>query len=111
MAAESTWVRVESEDELRVGMAVQSRPCGWCQRTETFFLTTEESPSGKLVCDPHGGYMEPSSRAFTHAGSCRATKRILHLGNAILEGRLYRLALSEPSQDVASADMERERVR
>ena len=99
MAAESTWVRVESEGELRAGMAVRISRCRCCGKNHLRLLLPARDPDGWCVEGGADSKWNPIGNGY----GC--------LCASIRERRLYRLALSEPSQDVASADRERERVR
>ena len=104
MAAESTWVRVESEGELRAGMAVEMRPCNHCGANHAFRLLAHLSADHDFGSHPghvNDGALWIYVDAPANTAACFCT--------AIPSGRLYRL--DEPSQDVASADKERERVR
>ena len=74
------WVRVESEGELRPGMAVQLRPCA-CGSEETAVL---------LCCELRTPPDERGMFRWLGIGWCYH-ERHSRLGNSVRDGRLYRL--------------------
>lgn len=82
------WVRVESEDELRPGMAVQLRPCMFCGNAETFFLT-RQVPAFPAVRED-GSWSPDIGKQFLLVGG-RCHPGPSQFTRAIRERRLYRL--------------------
>jgi len=94
MAKREEWVRVKSEDELRIGLTVQLRPCVWCGRTEneTIIAEVEVHP---MAHSPRGWQPSKATRAFDVVGSCQRSMDagpLTQYDEDISEGRLYRLA-------------------
>ena len=88
--AREEWVRVESQDELRVG-SYKIKPCDICFQAKVFFLTrlaTIRDGVNKCPACRIRGYMS-IGHDCTHPGQ---HPRALCLHKAIAEGRLYRLA-------------------
>lgn len=98
-AAGESWVRVESEDELRAGIWVESRPCAQCGARERAFLVARDARV--LGCDDCGDY----GPGWATCGSCSDGHSICFKCE-IREGRLYRLVLDEPAE---TTERERER--
>jgi len=102
------WIKVESESELREGMAVQSRPCIWCGRTETVILA-RRYPASDVARGPDGTTASVSKWCWDAPGRCRPYR--VHMGKPIREGRLFRLSDDALSTDTATTERMRERVR
>lgn len=95
LMAREEWIRVQSEEELRPGMAVQLRPCKWCGRkAETFFLGDAEKADA-FVYRPDGSFGPSSSTVAYHVrGRCGAfadDEYRWQPGNAIRRGKVFRL--------------------
>ena len=106
------WVRVESEDELRPGMAVQLRPCRWCGRVDTFWLGEEVPPCAFVPRNPDGSIAKLARRAFEKRGrNCPAAVRTHgQFASAIRECRLYRLR-DLPAEETTVATKRRVSVK
>lgn len=97
------WVRVKSESELRAGMCLQLLSCVYCGGTHRFILLRREHR--QTPCDgPHGKCLgwETTPRCTQPAGLCGSP-------TAIREGRLYRLADSQLTEDETTRELERVR--
>lgn len=107
-----SWVRVESERELREGMAVRLRPCPWCAREETFLIIDDGVVDDGPGIDCDGNLLHGSSVSFRTAGRCEMSSRARQSFEiAIPAGRLCRLALDEPAAEETERTRERERTR
>ena len=84
------WVRVESEDELRPGMAVQVRPCRWCRKTHVRILLRFDKGLWVLPHRSCGPYYTVRAGYYF----------------AIREGRLYRLR-DLPAEDTTTVATKR----
>ena len=86
-----TWVRVKSEDELRAGMTVELRPCGFCERRERIMLLRAQDKQMSL--HHSGDMLAGSGRGWSTApGLCLNPRRPVDLSVAISTGRLWRLS-------------------
>ena len=91
MSHKTTWVRVKDEGELRPGLTVELRPCGFCGRRERMILLSFED---KQLSLHHSGDMLPGhGRGWRGApGLCLNPRRPVDLSVAISTRRLWRLA-------------------
>lgn len=87
----STWIRVKAEGELRPGLTVELRPCGFCGRRERLILLRA---GYKELSLHHSGDMVPGEgRGWLVApGLCLNPTRPVDLSVSISTGRLWRLA-------------------
>ncbi|MEO8215121.1 MAG: hypothetical protein ABI560_18120 [Myxococcales bacterium] len=85
------WIRVKTESDLRAGMTVELRPCGFCGRRERLILLGVEE---KHLSLHHSGDMLPGQGKGWRAapGLCLNPRRPVDLSVAISTGRLWRLA-------------------
>jgi hypothetical protein len=99
VSAKPTWIRVKKEGELRPGMTVELRPCGFCGRRERMILLSFEEKELSLH---HSGDMLPGrGRGWRGVpGLCLNPRRPVDLSAAIATRRLWRLAdeLSDESR-------------
>jgi hypothetical protein len=108
MGDKSDWVRVESEAELSPGMTVEVRNCRYCGRAERHLLVAVIPGDGTYILHPDGT-SEASPRGWRHfrrIGGC------IYGGpyrNAILSGRLFRLADHHFTNTTESTDTSRPR--
>lgn len=105
--AKDEWVRVRSEDELRAGMTVELRPCSWCGKRERFMLFRV---TGRFAALSATGECF-KARIFSVPSTCeREGYRRDETGFfvSIREGRLYRLADLDTTDDAEVSELERE---
>lgn len=100
--AKDEWVRVKSEDELRVGMTVEIRPCALCLERERFVLLSRDSD---VTCCT---YCATGCRGWHAAGRLCDAHRPFCLISCIPRGTLYRLADSDTIDDTEVRELERE---
>ncbi len=102
MSDQGEWVRVESEDELRLGMVVKKTPCAWCGREEVQIIIEEMPATGYAINRNGTRRRTVSRRSFMLANQCHLPGVFVALDLAIREGRLFRLAV--PPDEAAIAD-------
>ena len=113
--ASDEWCLVKSEDELRPGMCVELRPCGWCNKRERLIIS-DVVPAKRYSVYPDGtrGENPPGSRSFVFATPrCRefGPGKRGRLIQAIKDGRLYRLRDDDTAADEIATTRRKERVK
>lgn len=106
-----SWVRVESEDELRAGTTVRLKRCGFCTRTHVFMLL--RLVHGIALTDRPDGTRSVTDRGWTAVPTACPRKdpggsAELNASSAVREGRLYKLVLDEPAAETTERERERE---
>jgi hypothetical protein len=96
-----TWVKVQSADELRDGMTVEIRPCGFCGRTERLVLIRPAATDLPMALNGDGDMVASGGAWQTAPGLCLHPRRPFDPSSAIREGRLWRLAEQEPAAEQA----------
>jgi hypothetical protein len=82
---------VKREDELRPGVTVELRPCGFCEKRERMVLLRAQEKQMSL--HHSGDMLAGSGRGWTTApGLCLNPRRPVDLSVAISTGRLWRLS-------------------
>ena len=98
----ATWIRVKNEDELRPGITVELRPCGFCGRRERMVLLRSQAKD--LSLHHSGDMLAETGRGWVVApGLCLNPRRPVDLSAAISTRRLWRLA-DEDSGDAATEE-------
>lgn len=101
----ANWVQVKSEDELRPGLTVELRPCGFCGRRERQVLLRMGE---KTLSLHHSGDLLPGSGKgwFVAPGLCLNPRRPFDVSAAIPAGRLWRLSDQALKQTASERQVE-----
>jgi len=86
------WVRVEREEELREGVLVEVRPCGFCGKTERFLLLRRVVTTMKASLTAEGDLKDQGACWSIAPGLCINPGRPFDPSAAIATGRLWRRA-------------------
>jgi len=109
------WKLVTDEAQLKVGMTVELRQCGWCGKRERFMLLRKREPK-PLTKSPSGEVRKTTADAsWEGATRCREYRaRWGERGSvfdvAIRERRLYALIDDDTAADETTVTRRREMV-
>lgn len=102
---------MESEDELRPGMAVLISPCRSCRKPEVRIVASVEYPGERTVASPEGDKVVSCASVRWAAPRCDGVTTYTAIGRNIREGRAFRLRDLPPDQaEETSAPREKERT-
>jgi len=106
------WKLVTDEAQLRVGMAVELRPCHACGRRERRILLNRHPAAATFYCYETGrSEKSVSAYSWEAAGRCEPSFTRWQPGSAIRERRLYALIDDDTAADETSVTRRREMVK
>jgi len=109
------WKLVTDEAQLKVGMTVELRQCGWCGKRERFMLLRSRKPK-RFSVGPDGERLETTAvAAWFYSNRCREyvkswPEKAGVLDYTIRERRLYALIDDDTAADETTVTRRREMV-